>query len=218
MVTVDIQNFNVWNSSIDPVFSEICHQSRIPYRWTAYQRIANDLKYKNSIIKPINKYVESLYPAPKLISITDKEIILRQYSHAEVFILVTASSEKFLDRPWMRQFYNTAYQSDIDAECFDNIFVAYTPWVIDENLSIDFRVPDEETAFKIFETSRTSSNIPSHTVFVEPFMIPFRFKKVGPHMVDHEFGKVKRLSPIYDMVLPRNDIIDKRIEDFYANH
>jgi hypothetical protein len=49
-------------------------------------------------------------------------------------------------------------------------------------------------------------------------MIPFRFKKEGSHMVDLEFGKVKKLTPIYDMVIPRNAIIDLGIEEFYAKN
>jgi hypothetical protein len=35
-------------------------------------------------------------------------------------------------------------------------------------------------------------------------------------MADAEFGKVRKGSPLYDMVIPRNDIIDLGIKEFYA--
>jgi hypothetical protein len=209
-------DFGIWKSTYDPAFVEISLKSRIPEKWLGFQQVVSLEKYKSSLIKPINRYAEALYPAPKLISIDDNFITLRQYSHAEIFILVNNEGRKFLDRPWMRQFYKSAYVADLDAECFDDTFVAYTPWVIDSKCEVRFTVPSEDSAFKIFETTRHCVEIPIETKYLEPFMIPFRFKKEGSHMADSEFGKVKRLSPVYDMVIPRNAIIDLGIKEFYA--
>lgn len=209
-------DFSIWKSTYDPKFTEISFKSRIPEKWLNFQKVISLEKYKSSLIKPINKYVEALYPAPKLISIDDNFITLRQYSHAEIFILVNDNERKFLDRPWMRQFYRSAYVADLDPECFDDTFVAYTPWVVDSKCEIHFVVPQEDSAFKVFETIRYCANISIDTKYLEPFMIPFRFKKEGSHMVDSEFGKVKRLSPVYDMLIPRNAIIDLGIKEFYA--
>ena len=209
-------DFDIWKSTYDPKFIEISFESRIPEKWLNFQKVISLEKYKNSLIKPINKYVEALYPAPKLISIDDNFITLRQYSHAEVFILVNDKERKFLDRPWMRQFYKSAYVADLDPECFDDTFVIYTPWVIDSKCEVRFTIPAEDSAFKIFETTRHCVEIPTETKYLEPFMIPFRFKKEGSHMADSEFGKVKRLSPVYDMVISRNAIIDLGIKEFYA--
>jgi hypothetical protein len=219
IVTKSIKDFNVWDSSIDPNFIDICAKSRIPDRWVSYRRISLDPKYFGSVLKPINKYAESLYPKPELICISDTEIRLRQFSHAEVFILVNSEKEKFLDRPWMRQFYKSAYSADSDQECFDNVFVAYTPWVFDLDITVSFQMPDAvDTAYKIFECRKDFLQIPEQTTYLEPKMIPFRFKKVGSHMQDEEFGKVKKGSAIYDMVIPRSDIIEQRVKDFYANN
>lgn len=209
-------DFGVWKSSYDPNFVEISFKSRVPEKWLNFQKIASSEKYKSSIIKPINAYAEALYPAPKLISINNNFIILRQYTHAEVFILVNEKDRKFLDRPWMRQFYKSSYIADLDPECFDDTFVAYTPWVIDSACEVKFVIPEEESAFKIFETTRYCADIPADTRYLEPFMIPFRFKKDGSHMADAEFGKVRKMSPLYDMVIPRNDIIDLGLKEFYA--
>lgn len=217
IVTQVIEDFNVWDSTIDPNFIDICAKSKIPDRWVSYRRISSDKKYTGSVLKPINKYVESLYPPPKLISIDDKEIRLRQFSHAEVFILVNSDVEKFLDRPWMRQFYKSGQLAQPDEECFDNVFAAYTPWVIDLDVTVDFKIPtEEETAYKILECQRDFYKIPERTEYLEPQMIPFRFKKIGKHMQDQEFGKVKKDSAIYDMVIPRNDTIEQKVKEFYA--
>lgn len=211
-------NLDVWETSFDPNFTEICAKSRIPHKWASYQRIAKDPRYDGSVLKPINKYVEALYPPPKLVEVSNSHITLRQFTHADVFILVTEESEKFLDRPWMRQFYNSNFQAEQDPECFDRIFVAYTPWILDCSIEVSFKIPGELTAFKVFETDRTCSPINSSSQFVEPFMIPFRFKKVGPHMIDNEFGKVKKPAPLYDMVFQANDIIVERVKEFYAKN
>jgi hypothetical protein len=209
-------DFGIWKSSYDPNFVEISFKSRVPEKWLNFQKIVLSEKYKNSIIKPINPYAEALYPAPKLIDIDDNFIKLRQYTHAEVFILVNQKDRKFLDRPWMRQFYRSSYIANPDPECFDDTFVAYTPWVVDLACEVSFAVPEEDSAFKIFETTRHCVNISADIKYLEPFMIPFRFKKYGSHMADAEFGKVRKGSPLYDMVIPRNDIIDLGIKEFYA--
>lgn len=216
MVNNTDYEFNLWNESYDPNFSNISIRSRLPEKWLNFQRVVQDPKYTNSAIKPINKYVDGLYPAPKLISINDNTVRLRQYTHAEIFILVNSENHKFLDRPWLRQFYRSAYSAPSDPECFDDFFVAYTPWIIDAKLEVFFEEPEEETAIKIVNTNRYAIEIPKGTLLLEPFMIPFRFRKFGPHMIDDEFGKVKKPSPLYDMVFQANDIIIERVKEFYA--
>ena len=216
MVNNTDYEFNVWDSSYDPNFSEISIKSRIPEKWLSFQRVLGDDKYASSIIKPINKYVANLYPAPRLVEISGNTVRLRQYTHAEIFILVNKETHKFLDRPWMRQFYKSSFVGEPDEECFEDFFVAYTPWVLDHKAEVAFEIPDEESAIKIVETTRFSREIPNNTVLLEPFMIPFRFKKIGTHMVDDEFGKIKKPSPLYDMVFQANDIIIERVKEFYA--
>jgi len=210
--------FNIWNSSYDPNFSEISVKSRIPEKWLTFQRVMLDKRYSDSILKPINWYVASLYPPPKLISIDNNTVRLRQYTHAEIFILVNEKNNKFLDRPWMRQFYRSEFAGEPDEECFPDMFVAYTPWILDHKVEMTFKIPEEESAIKIEETSRFCREIPRNTILLEPFMIPFRFKKFGQHMTDEDFGKIKKPSPLYDMVFEANDIIIERIKDFYAKN
>lgn len=79
-------DFNVWYNTYDPNFIDITEKSRIPDKWANYERVLSG-KYAESIIKPLNKYVEALYPAPKLVSIEDDVVTLRQHNHAEIFLL-----------------------------------------------------------------------------------------------------------------------------------
>lgn len=219
MVNNTSYEFNVWDSSYDPNFCEISIKSRIPEKWLAFKRVMLDERYSSSVIKPINWYVASLYPPPKLIKIEGNTVRLRQYTHAEIFILVNEKTNKFLDRPWMRQFYKSNFSADADEECFSDMFVAYTPWIPDFKGEILFEYPEEEeTAIKIINTNRFAREIPENTVLLEPFMIPFRFKNAGEHMVDSEFGKVKKPTAIYDMVFQASDIIIERVKEFYAKN
>ncbi len=168
------------------------------------------------MLKPINKYAEALYQPPELVKITAKEIILRQQTHAEIFILVKEDYKKFLDRPWIRQFYKSMYQADLDEECFDDVFVAYTPWIIDWDVEALVKPSGVTSPIKSFEVRVPFSKIAPEAVFVDPAMIPFRFRNSGNHMIDSEFGKIKTNSPIYDIVLPHSDILEEKIRIFYA--
>lgn len=209
-------DFNIWQNTYDPNFINICAQSRIPEKWIRYQRVL-DGKNKNSIIKPINKYVEELYPAPKLIKIDKNTVTLRQFSHADIFLLETGNVLKALDRPWMRQFYRSKRHQDDCQNCFDETFVAYVPWFIDENISINI-VSVENSPFIVQNTKDSYQKIPNTTDFLQPIMVPFRFSRVGSHMETEKFGKIKRNTPIFDMVFTADDIIIKRVRDFYEKN
>ena len=45
--------------------------------------------------------------------------------------------------------------------------------------------------------------------------MPFKFKRVGPHMVNHKFGKIKRHSAMFDIVFKADGIIEEKVRNFY---
>ncbi len=206
-------DFNVWYNTYDPSFVDISAKSRIPDKWANYERILSG-KHKDSVIKPINKYVEALYPAPTLISIEDNIVRLRQCNHAEIFLLQNDNVLKALDRPWMRQFYQSMHEHPVDDDCFSQSFVAYVPWFVDANVSVTFE-PVENSPFRAYKKSDHYSNIPEEAKYIEPMMVPFRFKRVGDHMVENNFGKIKRNVPIFDIVFQADDTIIERVRKFY---
>jgi hypothetical protein len=217
ITTVEINNFDIWYDTKDPNFTQLCKQSNIPEQWMSFQTVLSGIN-KDSIIKPINRYVERLVPPPKLISIKDNIIRLRQENHAEIFLLEKEDGEFYnVDRPWQRQYYNTALDFEAD-NCFPQTFKFYVPWFIDENVQVFFYPSEEDSPFYTYPTTATYHNIPLNIRYVEPHFVPFRFKNIGPHMVNEKFGKIPKQSPMYDMVFYGNDIIVERVKEFYEQH
>lgn len=211
-------NFNLWYETYDPVFSEISRNSRIPIKWYSFEE-NKSLVYKTTIIKPINRYVEVLYPKPKLIDISDNIIRLRQYNHAEFFLLEKRHNQFFnLDRPWMRQYYQTKEHPEKIDGCFDPTYKFYTPWVIDENIKISIEQPQEDSPFFIYETSVQREKMMIDQSILEPDFVSFKFKRVGPHMVSDKFGKIKLNTPLFDIVFEGSGTIVERVKDFYEQH
>jgi hypothetical protein len=210
-------NFNLWYDTYDPKFIEICHQSRIPDKWVSYQKI-NHSKYLGSILKPINQYVEALYPPPKLISLDNNTIRLRQYTHAGIFLLDNTIEFTNVDRPHMRQYYQTKNSYPLKDDCFEPAYLFYVPWAIDEQITARFEQPLEDSSFHIYPSSYVFNKIPESAQYVEPNFVPFKFKKVGKHMATESFGKIPSGSPMFDIVIDSNDILIKRIKEFYEHN
>jgi hypothetical protein len=206
-------NFDLWYDTYDPNFTQISYDSRIPEKWIRYQSISRD-KYDSSIIKPINRYVEFLYPRPELISIEGSQVRLRQKTHADIFLLETETGFRNVDRPHMRQYYQTKKQYPKEDSLFDPAFVFYTPWFVDDNVNVKFE-KIENSPFLVYDSSFSYKAITSDANYIEPNFIPFKFKRKGSHMVNDNFGKIKRGTPMFDMVFDSSAIIIERIKDFY---
>lgn len=211
-------DFDIWYKTKDPVFSKISKESRLPDKWIGYSHVANG-KFKSEIIKPINAYVEALYPMPKLISIESNTVRLRQENHAEIFLLEKKDgSFKNLDRPWMRQYYNTEKTNMPMAGCFPGTFKFYTPWYIDEDVEVFYEAPEEDSPFYVYPTSSLHAKVKDDLQYLEPDFVCFNFKRLGPHMVNDRFGKIKRESAMFDIVFQGSDIMVERVRNFYEKN
>lgn len=211
-------DFTVWYDTYDPSFIDISRKSRLPDKWLNFQKVMNG-PYKNSIIKPINRYVEALYPAPDLISIENNEVRLRQRNHAEFFLLSQDGNFRNLDRPWMRQYYNTREEPQNVDGCFPGAFKFYVPWIIDARVDVSFEAPkDEESPFLVYPKKVVYAEIPADTDYIEPEFVKFNFKSTGSHMEDQEFGRILRRSPMFDIVFKADDIIVERVRKFYEHN
>lgn len=212
-------NFHIWQETWDPVFSDISEKSRVNINWITYSKVMQS-EYKDSIIKPINNYVRNLYPAPKLVSIENNTVRLRQGNHAEFFLLVRQHTRAFfnLDRPWMRQYYQTKETFDLTDDCFNSFYKFYVPWFIDENINVRFERPDAASPFYINPAEYSYTKTTGDEKYIEPAFVTFAFKKVGSHMVNENFGKIKRQQPMFDIVFEADDIIVNRVKEFYEHH
>jgi hypothetical protein len=213
--TQQINNFNIWYETEDPNFIDISIRSNIPRNWLSYQAILRGAN-KDSVIKPINRYVERLVPAPELVSIENNIVRLRQGNHAEVFLLEREDGSFYnVDRPWMRQYYNTDQSAyDTPAECFPGAYKFYIPWILDEHVSISIE-PVKDSPFYVYPQTINCYPIPNILEYLHPFFVPFHFKRIGDHMVTEQFGKIRRQSPMFDMVFAANDILIERVRKFY---
>lgn len=207
-------DFDVWYKTKDPVFSQISKESRLPEKWISYSKVLEG-RHRDSIIKPINSYVETLYPMPKLISIENNTVRLRQTNHAEFFLLERKNGTFVnIDRPWMRQYYNTEEDHMPMAGCFPGTFKFYAPWYIDEDVDVYYE-NIEDSPFYVYDTNYSHKIVPEDTQYLEPDFVSFHFKRIGPHMVNDRFGKIKRKSGMFDIVFHGSDIIVQRVRTFY---
>lgn len=207
-------DFEIWYKTKDPIFSDISKKSRLPDKWVGFNKVANG-KYKDSIIKPINRYVEALCPPPIFVGFEGDYARLRQGNHAEFFLLENNGRFFNIDRPWMRQYYNTSNQIDAPEDCFNKTYVFYTPWVIDADIEISIQRPDIWSPFVVYPIDILKTKIDLDSEYVEPDFVPFHFKKYGEHMDRPGYGKIKRQSAMYDIVFKADGIIKKRLEEFY---
>lgn len=210
-------DFDIWYKTKDPVFSDISLKSRLPDKWVRFEAIARG-KHKDSVIKPINKYVEELYPPPTLVSIDNGVVRLRQRNHAEFFLLEKSTNFRNVDRPWMRQYYNTDFKMEKDEECFDDVFKFYVSWYIDLDVEVFYEKPKEDSPFVVSPNSSVHKIVETGTKYLEPDFVPFKFKRVGPHMINNRFGKIKRQSAMFDIVFKVDGIIEDKVRNFYEQN
>lgn len=210
------ENFNVWYKSGSESFLDINSRSNIRPSWLNYSEVLSGY-YSDSVIKPINHYVEKLYVKPKLISISNNVVTIQQTNHAEIFLLkrATDSTLKALDRPHMRQFYMSDKMRLISGNAFDQMYRFYVPWFLDvDGIKIKIKQPDN-SPFTIEEKEIISKKHDSEKI-IDPEMIFFNFNSTGSHMVDQEYGRIKRQSPMFNMEFEADDIIIERIKEFYV--
>ena len=211
-------DYNIWYKTKDPNFIDINRNSRIPDKWLNYSSIRRS-DYSDSFIKPINPYVLALVPPPKLIGINNNIVRLRQGNHAEFFLLKEKNGMlKHIDRPWMRQYYNTNLLLNNSEDCFNETFKFYVPWYVDDNIEIKYEKPNVESPFVIDEIVVKHKKIDIDNNYIEPDFIPFKFKNKGSHMEDLDFGKIKRQSPMFDIIFEASGIMLQRVKEFYEKN
>ncbi len=217
LLTDNSHNFNIWYESEDPSFLEINSRSRVPYRWLSYTFVNG--VFKDKAVCPINKYAQVLTPRPQLISSDQNVVRMRYYTHADIYLITDYPGyEGFynVDRPWIRQYYQTKSSSSIPDNCFPGHYKLYAPWFINENVNI--RIEESpNSSFLIYEKEYASRKIKESEDFVEPFFVNFNFKKEGVHMKENNFGIIRKNSPMFDIYFPADDIIVDKVRKSYEN-
>lgn len=204
------EDFYIWKKSKSESFLYINDRSRVFPRWLSYSEVK---KTNDCIIKPINLYVERLYPKPKIISINKNVVTLQQQNHAEIFLLNDVNEFYNIDRPWVRQYYLSDKNLGTKQECFPGNFRFYMPWFVDDDIDATIKQPDN-SPFDIEERNIRFSKVDSNLNRIDPEFIHFNFKKYGKHMIDENFGKIPIGSPMFNIVFEANDIMIDKIKMF----
>jgi len=208
-------DFKIWNSSSDKSFLYINERSRVFKRWLSYPEGIYGLN--NSIIQPINLYARRLYPEPKLISIIDNEVILQQRNHAEFFLLIEDGEFYNVDRPWVRQYYRSDEAHKAPDGCFSGNYKFYISWLLNADVSVKIEQA-EGSPFLIYPKEINFKSLDQNLTTFDPPMVDFNFRSIGSHMVDHEFGKIPRLQPMFNMRFQADDIMVQRVKEFYERN
>jgi hypothetical protein len=208
-------DFFAWDHGANKSFIEINDRSNVKPDWLTYNEVLKT-EYKNSIIKPINKYMYKLSTPPKLVSITNNVVTLCQQNFAEIFLLENKNRLMAIEKIHMRQFYLSNKNNTEIRECFSPVFRWAMTWFIDvDGLEINIS-PIQDSPFYFYETSYTSK-IETNTI-IDPRMLFFQFKNVGQHIKNDEYGRIKRGRDAYLITFKASDEIIDRIKEFYVNH
>jgi hypothetical protein len=210
-------DFNIWQKSFDKSFLFINEQSNVRPDWLTYSEVLKT-EYKDSVIKPINKYIYKLCPPPKLVSIEDNVITLCQENFAEIFLLKRKNSLSLAatEKIHVRQFYLSKEKKEKTAECFDQVFSWAMPWFIDEeNIDIEI-LPAPNSPFYFYNFVYKSKKPLQEKI--DPLMLFFKFKNAGNHMLDEECGRIKRQQSAYLIKFACSDILVNKIKEFYGKN
>lgn len=206
-------NFNIWYETYDPNFLDICKKSRVPDKWLRYDKISKH--YRESIIQPINPYIEYMCPPPRLISIVDGLVTLEQQTYAEIMINNTGDNLVTIDKVWLRQYYQSKRSIKHGKDCFDNTFVAFVPWIVSGKVDVTIE-PVELSPIVVNRRQVPMVKVPEETEYLSPPHIPFLFRSKGPHMkVDGTWGIIRKHTPFFRMTFRCDDIMVERIKEFY---
>lgn len=210
-------DFDAWEKGVNGSFLNINHKSNIREDWLTYDQILSG-KYKNSIIKPINKYMQNLSIPPKLISIIDNKVTLCQQNFAEIYLLENKDPYylRAIEKIHMRQFYLSTKINKDNPECFDPVFRWAMCWFIDlDNIEVTISSIDKSPFF-FHEISYITKKEDAYAI--DPKMLFFQFKKIGDHIKDDEYGRIKREQPAFLMSFNADSATIDRIKEFYGSN
>lgn len=208
----NIYGSEFWLNSANLSLYDILSESRVPDKWKRFDLIED--KFLKLPIKPINRYVSNLYPIPELISIDmqNSTVMLRQKTHAEIWVEPRSNGLYAVDKTWQRQFYPSENQY-VDNNCFDATYKFYVPWFFDGNANA-----------KVFEVIGSPFHINSQNLIftsknlaesVDVNFVDFKIYKTGRHMVNSRYGIIDIGTPMYDLQISLNEEEMKAINEQY---
>jgi len=187
-----------WINSENLSFSNIVRQSKIPDHWARYD--SEYVKSVKSVLKPVNKYVLSLYPRPEILNVNNNLVTFRQRTHAEIWIEDKGDGVLYaVDKCHQRQFYPS--KNTIEANgCFLATYKFYVPWFINKNIEINISpVENEKTPFYINKKIFVKNFVDINTPYVDTDFVEFKIKNVEDYFLKENYGIISKGTAMYDM-------------------
>jgi hypothetical protein len=194
-----------WINSANKTFLELVKDSKLIPQF-ANSALLKNMGYENKMLVPVNPYVEYFYTKPELIEI-DNGIILRQKTHAEIWVEYKKEGLYLLDKCWQRQFY-PSHNTD------ENILLYkfYIPWIINFNCSVEIKQCSDifniDTQSIIFNKINFNDNI-FNTSFID-----FSVNSIGKHMKADHYGIIEIGTEMYDMIIKDKKIIGEILKQY----
>jgi hypothetical protein len=197
-----------WINSEDKDFGTLVSESKMIPEFSDSSKLKN-LGYENKILVPINPYVEYFYPKPELIK-TNTGIILRQKTHAEIWVEYRGEYLYMVDKCWQKQFYPS--KNIYDNLNNENFYRFYVPWSIECNNS--FEIKSNSNVFNIYTKLITFCKRDFNAQFVNTPFVDFTIIKNGPHMKNLKYGIVNLETDMYDIVINDRQLVERIISEY----
>ena len=200
-----------WINSENKNFIELVQESKMMEEFSD-SSILKKKNYQDKLVVPVNPYVEYFYSKPKLIK-TETGIILRQKTHAEIWVEYKNNCLYMLDKCWQRQFYPSKnIYNNLNNE---ELYRFYVPWKIESEDSFEIR--STSTAFNVYTKEITFFKRNFDDNFIDTPFIDFSIKKQGKHMKTEKYGIVDIGTEIYDIIIDNAEIAERIIEEYGKN-
>lgn len=190
-----------WLNCDNLSFNQIQQQSFVNPKW-----LNEDKSFDNKIIKPVNRYVSLFGNYPELIK-QDDFLILRQKTHAEIWIEKMNDVLYAVDKVQQRQFYPSS-NIMFDKNCFKPTFKFYIPWIINKNIDCKIK-PIENSIFLVEEKniSFKENNI------LDTEWVNFLFK-INDFFIKNEYFIIPIGEPMFDIIVTDKELIKEIINEY----
>lgn len=189
-----------WLNSGDLSFNQIQKESFVNSKW-----LKQDELFKNKVIQPVNKYVSFFGNYPEILYVEDS-LILRQKTHAEIWVEKMNNVLYAVDKVQQRQFYPSNTKM-FDDRCFSPTFKFYTPWILNKNIECEIRSIEDS----IFLVEEKNINFKQNNLF-EPNWINFLFK-INNFFIKNEYFIIPIGEPMFDIIIKDKELIKEIIDE-----
>ena len=197
-----------WINSANKSFSDLVIGSRLYPEWGVSGHVF-DKGYTNKFLVPVNRYAEIFHNKPELI-INDDHVVLRQKTHAEIWIEPKYNGLYALDKCWQRQFYPSDMTADQQDVSFNALYKFYLPWMINKDIECEISNNfGEETVFNLITDVIYFNKVDFSKHILDTRWIHFFINKTGKHMKDERYGIIDIGTPICDIIIRDSETIEQ---------